>query len=62
MALLWTMQDQPTIVQCIRKLFLTHEEGFRFGSTAEAQLPLGPPRLVMSLAKVVRVERSILTR
>jgi hypothetical protein len=40
----------------------SHQEGFRFGSTAEAQQLLGPLRAVMSLAKLDRVERPILTK
>ena len=36
--LLWTLQNQPVVFECIRKLFsfVSYRDGLRFGSTAEA--------------------------
>ena len=61
-ALLWTVQNQPTVFECIRRLFSLRRAGLWFESTAEAQPPFTPPRVVMIVARSARFRRSTLTR
>jgi len=61
-ALLWTLQNQPTVFECIRKLFSLRRGGLRFENTAEAQQQFKPLRVVVVLARVRRFQRSILTK
>jgi hypothetical protein len=34
--LLWTLQNQPTVFECIRSCSRSYRDGIRFGSTEEA--------------------------
>ena len=61
-ALLWTLQNQPTVFECIRKLFSLRRGGpsvreYRGGTTT-----VMPLRVVMVQARLGRFQRSILTK
>ena len=62
--LLWSLQNQPVIIECVRKLF-SHlsEEDLPFESTAETCPTIaGLRRFVLNLANMGRRERYLLTK